>query len=109
MLKHFYSFIVETDTLFMEIDSLEISTNEKDHLKALAESHIHHNVLDVILSELSPADKKVFLERMESKHQENIWSFLHEKIEDVEEKIKQAAHEIKRELHKDLKEAKEGK
>jgi hypothetical protein len=43
---------------------------------------------------------------MESRHQEKIWKFLHDKVEDVEEKIKEAAIEIKRELHKDLRDAK---
>ena len=106
MLKHFYSFIIETDTLFMEIDSLQISDGEKEHLKSLAESRIHHSVLDTILSELNLEDKKMFLEHMESKNADKIWSFLHDKVEDVEEKIKQVAHEIKKELHKDLREAK---
>ena len=106
MLKHFYSFIVDTETIHMEIDSLEISDSEKTHLKALAESHIHHNVMDTILSELSTEDKRLFLDHIESKHQENIWKFLHARIEDVEEKIREAAHEIKKELHKDLREAK---
>lgn len=107
MLKHFYSFVVETDTLFMEIDSLEISTSEKDHLKALAESHIHHSVMDTILSHLSDEDKRMFLEHVESKNADKIWQFLHARIEDVEDKIKEAAHAVKKELHKDLKEAKE--
>jgi hypothetical protein len=90
----------------MEIDSLSISDNEKDHLKSLAESHIHHNVLDSILSELSEDDKKTFLHHIESKHQENIWTFLNSKIEDVEEKVREAANVIKRDLLKDVREAK---
>ena len=107
MLKHFYSFVVDTETIHVEIDSLEISDNEKAHLKELAESHIHHNVLDTVLSELSDEDKKTFLHHIESKHQENIWSFLYSKIEDVEDKVKEAANIIKRDLLKDLREAKD--
>ena len=64
MVKHFYSFIIETESLFLEIDSLEISTEEKQHLKSLADSHIHHSILDTILSELMPHDKKLFLEHL---------------------------------------------
>lgn len=109
MLKHFYSYIVETDTLFMEIDSLEISTGEKEHLKSLAESNIHHSIIDTVLSELNPEDKKAFLEHMESKNADRIWKFLNARVVNIEEKIKQAAHEVKKELHKDLKEAKESK
>ena len=107
MLKHFYSFVVETDTLFLEIDSLEISDGEKDHLKALAESHIHHSVMDTILSALSDEDKRMFLDHIESKNADKIWSFLHARIEDVEDKIKEAAQDIKKELHKDLKDVKD--
>ncbi len=106
MVKHFYSFIIETETLFLEIDSLEISDSEKSHLKSLAESHIHHSILDAIMSEMSAPDKKLFLEHLNSKNHQRVWDFLHEKVEDVEEKIKNAAHAIKKELHKDLKEAK---
>ena len=104
MVKHFYSFIVETDSLFLEIDSLTISDSEKAHLKSLAESHIHHSVLDSIMSELASGDKKLFMQSLNTKNYEKIWEFLHERIVDVEEKIKEAAQEIKRELHKDLKE-----
>lgn len=107
MVKHFYSFIVETDTLFLEIDSLEISNSEKDHLKSLAESHVHHSVLDTILSKLSHDDKKLFLDHINTRDHEKIWKFLHARIEDVEERIKEAAANIKRELHKDLKDVKQ--
>ncbi len=106
MIKHFYSFIVETDSLFLEIDSLEISTDEKAHLKALAESHIHHSILDAILSELPKDDKKLFLSHLNSKNHEKIWKFLRAKIRDVEEKIEKAASEVKKELHKDIKDFK---
>lgn len=104
MVKHFYSFIVETESLFLEIDSLEISTGEKEHLKSLAESHIHHSILDAILSELSPNDKKTFLSYLNSKNHNELWNFLHARIDMVETKIKDAAQKIKQELHKDLKE-----
>mgnify|MGYP001590015991 FL=1 len=104
MVKHFYSFIVETDSLFLEIDSLSISTSEKAHLKSLAESHIHHSILDSIMSELSSDDKKLFLSHLNTKNHEKIWNFLYARIADVEEKIKEAAHKIKKELHKDIRE-----
>ena len=106
MVKHFYSFVVETETLFIEIDSLEISDNEKSHLKSLAESHIHHTVLDTILSELESSDKKEFLSNLNSKDHSRTWKFLHDKIHDVEEKIKKAASGVKSDLLKDIKEAK---
>jgi|SRR3989338_8388520 len=105
MVKHFYSFVVETDTLFLEIDSLTIEPHEKAHLKSLAESHIHHAVLDSILSELTGADRKTFASHLNSKNHERTWKFINSKIRDAEEKIKEAANLIKKELYKDIKEA----
>lgn len=107
MVKHFYSFIVETETLFLEIDSLEISDHEKSHLKSLAESHIHHTVIDTILSELEGEDKKQFIAHLNTKNHEDLWNFLHSKIVDVEDKIKIAARVIHHELLKDVKEARD--
>lgn len=104
MLKHFYSFIVETESLFIDIESLAISDDEKKHLKSLAESHIHHSILDTILSELGVTDKKLFLTYLNTKDHDKIWQFLRERIDDIEEKIKEAARKIKGELHKDIKE-----
>ena len=105
MVKHFYSFVIETDSLFLEIDSLSISDSEKAHLKSLAESHVHHSIIDSIMSELSSEDKKLFLLHLNTKNHEKIWNFLDERIADVEVKIKEAAHAVKRELHKDIKQA----
>ena len=105
MVKHFYSFVVETETLFIEIDSLTISEDEKVHLKSLAESHIHHAVLDSILSELTGADRKTFISHLNSKDHARMWKFINSKIEGAEEKIKEAANFIKKELHKDIAEA----
>ena len=109
MVKHFYSFVVETETLFLEIDSLEISDHEKEHLKTLAESHIHHSVIDTVLSELQGDDKKQFIAHLNTKNHEDLWKFLHSKISDVEDKIKIAARVIHHELLNDLKEAKSHK
>jgi hypothetical protein len=109
MIRHFYSHIVETESLFMEIDSLEISDSERLHLKNLAESHIHHSILDSILSSLSQEDKKEFLKRINTKRQEHIWKFLNEKFEDAEELIINSANKIKSELLGDIREEKSGK
>jgi hypothetical protein len=106
MIKHFYSFIVETDSLFLEIDSLTISENEKKHLKSLAESHIHHGVLDGILSELTHDGKKEFLKHLNTRDHEKIWKFLNNNIVKAEEKIQKITNSIKSELLRDLKEEK---
>ncbi len=105
MIKHFYSYHVEIESLEIEINSLDIDEKEKKHLISLAESHIHNSVIDNILSELSKADKKIFIEHINGRDHEKIWSFLHSKLDNVEDKIVKAAAAIKKELHKDIKEA----
>ncbi len=106
MIKHFYSYHVETDSLVLEIQSLDIEEHEKKHLIDLAESHIHHAILDSILSRLSGPDKRIFIERLNSKNQEKIWKFLRARIQGIEEKIEAAANSVKKELFKDIKEIK---
>lgn len=106
MIKHFYSYHVEIESIIIEINSLPIKEKEKKHLIALAESQIHHAVLDSILSELESQDKKTFLEHLNTKNEEKIWKFLRSKITDVEKKIVSAATEIKKQLSQDVKEVK---
>lgn len=104
MIKHFYSYHVEIDSLIIEIESLSIKDQEKKHLISLAESQIHHAILDSILSELSTEDKEIFLAHLNTKNHEKIWNFLRPKVKDVERKIKEAAIAVKKELHKDIRE-----
>lgn len=106
MIKHFYSYVVETDTLFLELDSLDLSVAEKKHLKMIAESSLHHAIVDVILAELSEDDKKLFLSHLHSHDHDKTWKLLRTKITDIEEKIRKTAHELKKELHKDIREVK---
>ena len=66
------------------------------------ESSLHHTILDAILSELSPSDKKLFLSVLASDDHEAIWKFLKEKIDGIEGKIQKVADELKKELHEDI-------
>ena len=90
----------------MEIESLEIEDHEKKNLISLAESHVHHAVIDSILSSLKKEEKQEFLKLLNSKNQEKIWKFLRDKIKDVEEKIEKTASEVKNQLLKDITETK---
>ncbi len=105
MIKHFYSYHVEIESLEIEINSLDIDEVEKKHLISLAESHIHHSIIDSLLSELPKADRKLFIEHINGRDHEKIWSFLHSKVDQAEAKIVKAAAAVKKELHKDIKEA----
>ncbi len=101
--KHFYSHIVDTTSILIEIGDMEISHEERVHLLSLAESNIHHAVLDVILSELNEQDKRMFMEHLHLDNHDEIWKLLNGKVKNVEEKIRKAADDLKKELHKDIK------
>ena len=106
MIKHFYSYHIDIESVEIEINSLDINEHEKKHLKELAESHIHHAVLDVVLSELNQEDKKTFISYLNTKDHEKIWKFLQGKVENIENKILAAASHIKKELLADINESK---
>lgn len=105
--KYFYTHIIDTSTLSLELGNMDLTSQERMHLISLMDSNIHHAVLDLILSELMPSDKKTFLTHLASEDHEKVWKFLNEKVENIEEKIKKTAEDLKNELHKDIREIKE--
>lgn len=106
MKKHFYSHLVETSILSLELGDIEMAQEERVHLISLAESQLHHVIIDAILSKLSEEDKKIFLDHLVSGDDEKIWQHLKKKIQNVEKIIKTEAEELKKQLHKDIKHAK---
>lgn len=105
--KHFYNHLVEFESLIVEINKLEMSEEERAHLISIVDSSLHHTVLDAVLSELSDEDKKKFLEHLSIDDHDKVWRHLNEKVDNIEEKIKNAAHSLKQELHKDIEESKD--
>lgn len=104
--KYFYTHIIDTSALSLELGNMELDPQERMHLISLIDSNIHHAVLDLILSELSPMDKKTFLTHLASENHDKVWKFLNEKVGNIEEKIKKTADELKKELYTDIKEVK---
>ena len=109
MKKQFYSHIIETDSLTLALQTLELEDHERKHLEMLIESTIHHEVIDAILSELSDEDKKKFLIHLSSDNHEKIWEHLMAKVDSIEDKIKQAAESLKQEIHADIHDTKRDK
>ncbi len=105
-MKHFYSHVFETESLHIELSQLDLSSDEKEHLLQLIESNIHHTIIEAILSQLKEEDKKLFLTHVSCGEHDKIWNLLHLRIENIEEKIKQIADEVKKELRKDIRGAK---
>lgn len=101
----FYTHIIEIDSLLVELNEMDLSDTEKKHLADLIDSNIHHTVLDAILTHLSDEDKKIFMEHLARGDHQKIWDHLNEKVDNIEEKIKKAANQVKEELHRDIKEA----
>lgn len=105
--KYFYTHIIDTSTLSLELGDMELTQQERAHLISLIDSNIHHAILDLILSELSSSDKKTFLTHLASEDHDKVWKFLNEKVENIEGKIKKTAEDLKKELHKDIQEIKD--
>lgn len=104
-MKYFYTHLIEIESISMALDRLDLSRVQKKHLADLIDSSIHHTILDVIMTELSPQDKRFLLQSLEGDDHNKIWRFLNERIDNIEEKIKKCAEQLKLQLHKDLKEA----
>lgn len=104
-MKHFYSHLVEIESLTVELDKISLAEHEKHELAQLIDSNIHNVVMDAIFSKLSENDKRNFAAIVSSKDHKKIWDFLKSKTEDVEDEIKKAAEDIKKKLHEDIKEA----
>lgn len=105
-MKYFYTHLIEVEPIITEIDKLDLSDEERKHLATLVDSSLHNTILDAILSELSEEDKRQFLRHVHEDDHDKIWKFLTEKTDNIEEKIKKAAEDLRKELHDDLQEAK---
>ena len=111
--KYFYSDLISIEILGDELEGLDLSPAEKEELMELADKNIHHEVMDVILSQLDGEDKKKFLELLVADKHEEIWKHLNDKTkdlsagrQDIEKKIKQAADQIRKELTEDIRKLK---
>ena len=106
-MSYFYSKYIVIEDLITELHGLDLSDEERHHLASLIDSQLHHAILDEILSNLTEADKKVFINKIkEDPESEDILDFLNEKIENIEGKISKVSDQLVKELHGDVKEAK---
>lgn len=102
-MKYFYTHLIEIESIVVELDKLSLSLEQKKHLAHLIDTNIHHSILDAIFSELSENDKRVFVQHLSHESHEQTWKFLNDKIDNIEDKIKKAAGDLRDELHKDIK------
>ncbi len=107
MQKHFYHSLVTIEPVHTLLVDLDLSDAEKQELIIIAEENLHYTILDVVLSELSSDDKRVFFLHVTHGDHDRVWTFLHEKTEHIEEKILKAAEDFFTLLAEDVKESKE--
>ena len=100
--KYFYSHLIDLESLEEDLSLLDLTKKEKMGLLEIAHMNLHGTILDAILSELNEKDKRKFLTLVAHGEDEKIWEHLNIKIEKVEEKIRAAAEQIKKELKKDI-------
>lgn len=102
---NFYHKYIYLDSIFIEIEKLEISPKEKKELCDLIDAQFHNNILNLILDNLSIQDKQIFLNHLKSNDHSKIWNLLNDKIEGIEQKIIDTAKLLELELQQDLKQA----
>lgn len=106
-MTYFFARFISINELIAEIDTLDLSEEEKMHLSKLIDSSLHHAILDEILSNLSAEDKDVFLKKLHQKSSDDeMLEFLSKKIDNIDKKIKSVSEELVRQMHKDVGEAK---
>lgn len=101
----FYSHLIEIESVLLELDKMELSPEEKKHLASLIDSSLRNAILDAVLSKLSDSDKRAFLIKLNSGEDKEIWEFLNQKLDKIEDTIKDVAKKLKEELHQDIREA----
>jgi succinate dehydrogenase flavin-adding protein (antitoxin of CptAB toxin-antitoxin module) len=103
MQKHFYTHLIEVESIYTVLDLLEMSTDERKELMIIVDSTVHHVILDTVLTELSEEDKKSFLSHLAQDNHEEIWTLLNNKMKQPEKKIKKAVDKVKKDFHSDMK------
>ncbi|MFA9288977.1 MAG: hypothetical protein ACEQSA_03805 [Weeksellaceae bacterium] len=104
--KHFYSHIIDIETIHISLDELELDPDDKKELVEIVETTVHHVVLDTVLSELPKEHKKTFLKHLAEEKHEDLWKLVKEHVSDAEDQIHKAVQKVKHELHADIREAK---
>lgn len=104
--KYFYSHLINSTDITLEMGNLNIQKHERVHLLSLFEVNIHSRVVVTVLDELEPEDKIIFLKNLTEGNNEKLWHHLNQKIENVKDKVENSIQKVKKELLSDIQEAK---
>lgn len=106
MAKYFYSHIIETTEISLDLGGLDIPKEDRIKLIALAQENLHHSLLDLVLSHLSEEDKRTFLSHLIIPDHEKAWEFVVNRVEGAEQKIINEAKRVKNGFKKDIMQSK---
>ena len=99
----FYDHIILIHEIHSEVEMLDVSEKDKKEMVQLIEETVHQRILHSILDHLHKDHHEEFLTRFQAAPQDGaLLDFLREKVADIEERIKEAAEEIKYELLKEV-------
>jgi hypothetical protein len=102
MNTYFYSNLITLEPVVLRLSELSLTADEKKELLNISEENLHYILMDLVLTELSDDDKKIFFLHLTVEKHEPLWEFLHSKIDQVEDKIKKAADDFIASLNKDI-------
>lgn len=104
--NHFYSFLVETTDITLELGELKLTKEERVHLVSLVDANIHSSLIKMILENLDDEDKKIFLKNIAANNHGETLKHLNKNIKNLEKLMKNSIKETIDELKKDIKSAK---
>lgn len=109
-MTYFYSHLIQVDDLVVALEELDLDTHHKHHLSTLADSTIHQSILELILNKLSPTEKVEFVKMInDNPNDPKLILYLKERVEGIEDEIKDTVEKIKQDLHQDIQEVKSKK
>ena len=106
-MKYLFEEIIQIKTVHLKLNELNLADEEKEELLEIMKSTIHHKVIDLILSELTDEEKEIFLSQViPSPGEESSEAFpkdvslnvLRDRINNLEEKVKEKVKEAEEEL-----------
>lgn len=99
---YFYDHIISLESVHVAIDQMKIEPAQRIELRDLLEQQVHYAILNMLLSELPPEDRGLFLRHQEGEEHDELWRLLGEKVDQVEEKIRQVSEELVSKMHQDI-------
>lgn len=107
----FYNHLINIEEVFIELDTPEIESEEKEELLGLIDQTLHHHILQLILDYLPKEYHETFLAHFhQAPYDPELLVFIKERVEiDIETVIKTKADQTKKEILAEIKKSKKKK